>query len=77
MSVGELIGGLEHVRRVCGYKEVDIQFDLEWMFDDYYVNVFRDGVLVAEHLSALGDFERVWAWLETNYPEVDWGEQEF
>lgn len=79
MSVGELISGLEYVQDVCGYKEVDLAFELEWAFDDYYVNVWADSgtVKVAEHLSSRGDFEDVWKWLATNYPEVDWDEQDF
>jgi len=77
MTVGELVSGLDYIRDVCGYKDIDIAFDLVWVFDDFYVNVVREGVIVGEHLSVNGDFERVWAWLETNYPEVDWGEQEF
>ncbi len=78
-EVYDLIQGLGYIQDTCGYKEVDLAFELEWMFDDYYVNVWADSgtVKVAEHLSSLGDFEDVWLWLATNYPEVDWDEQEF
>lgn len=79
MSVLDLVEGLEYVQDVCGYKEVDLAFELEWMHDDYYVNIWADSgtVKVAEGLSVLGDFEDVWAWLATNYPEVVWSEQDF
>jgi hypothetical protein len=79
MSYENLVQGGEYIQRVCGYKNVDLDFELEWVWDDYYVNIWADSgtVMVAKHLSSLGDFEAVWAWLATNYPEVDWDEQEF
>lgn len=77
MSYEDLLQGVEYVGRVCGYKNVDLEFELVWVWDDYYVNVWRDGVEVASHLSSRGDFEDVWGWLETFYPDVDWDEQEF
>ena len=79
MYLGEMLVALGRIQEVCGYKEVDLAFELEFVYDEYYVNIWADSgtVKVAEHLSSLGDFEAVWAWLATNYPEVDWDEREF
>jgi hypothetical protein len=72
MSVGELVGGLRHVQDVCGFRDVDLRFELEWAFDNYYVNVWRDGVVVAGLLPVVDDFRCVWEWLAVNYPEFEW-----
>lgn len=78
-DVYELTQGLGWVQDVLGYKGVDLTVELVWVFDDFYVNVWDNFAkkYLVEHLSSRGDFEDVWKWLATHYPEVDWDEQEF
>lgn len=77
MRYEDLVQGVEYVGRVCGYKDVDLTFELVWVWDNYYVNVWQGKDVLVEHLSVQGDFEQVWEWLSINFPEVDWDEQEF
>lgn len=78
-TIGELDSELRYLQDVVGYKNVQIEFELVWVFDDFYVNVWdvETKQCLEWHLSSKGDFERVWQWLATNYPEVDWDEQDF
>lgn len=77
MSYGELQHQLNRIEEVCWYKQIELELELEWSFDDYYVNVWFEGEKIAEHLSSKGDFEQVWDWLKHHHPDIDWDEQEF
>jgi hypothetical protein len=74
MTVGELVAELSYVQAACGFRDIDLRFELEWVFADFCVSVWRDGVVVAERLPVGANFEPVWAWLGVNYPEFDWVE---